>query len=65
MGCETKHFQGYAMVFNEDTDCERISIDECQFVANKLGLTFETIDTNEYLPYSTVFEFEVDHLTCK
>ena len=51
------HLTGYELVVNDDTQsddtpCEHISLEECQFVAEKLGIidTFITEDETQHPP---------------
>ena len=43
------------MVLNNATYCERITSDECVFVADKLGLPFQYLDDTDYPPYCSVY----------
>ena len=52
------HLTGYALVLNSVTNCERISLAECEIVAEQLGVPFVTQDTTGYPPYCGIHEGE-------
>ena len=48
------HLSGYDLVINDRTPCSYISVEECQFVAEKLGLDFEWKDSTSYPPNCSI-----------
>ena len=44
------------MVINDCTDCETISMEDCQLVADKLNITFVQYNATDYPPNCSVFQ---------